>query len=69
MKVSSNLAGILARISVAILVCNMHQEVGAHEKPLTKVVVTSPMAMDVIITQEYVGKIQLAAPHRRSCPR
>ena len=55
MKISQILAIILALISLSLPACHMHKE-QAHEEH-NKIVVTSPVAKDVIITQQYVCQI------------
>ena len=57
MKVSQILAIILSLISLSLPACNLHKEEQSHEEQ-NKIVVTSPMAKDVIITQQYVCQIR-----------
>jgi membrane fusion protein (multidrug efflux system) len=54
MKTSPILATLLALISLSIPACHKHEE---HEEGERKVVVTTPKAMDVTITQQYVCQI------------
>jgi membrane fusion protein (multidrug efflux system) len=55
MKTSQILAVVLALISLSIPACNKHQEQPELEDH--KIVVTSPQAKDVVITQQYVCQI------------
>jgi membrane fusion protein (multidrug efflux system) len=55
MKKNQILAVILALISLSIPACNKHE--GQPELEEHKILVTSPMAKDVIITQQYVCQI------------
>jgi len=58
MKVSPILASILALITLCFHGCNVQKpEEKAHHEHHNKIVVTSPMAKDVIITQQYVCQI------------
>lgn len=52
----STLAITLALVALSLPACNAHKEEHAHEEQ-HKIVVTSPHAEDVVITQQYVGKI------------
>jgi membrane fusion protein, multidrug efflux system len=56
MKVSSRLAVFLALISLSLPACYERKE-EAHEEHQNKIVVTSPTAKDVLITQPYVCQI------------
>src|SRR2546423_6377163 len=55
MKVSQVLAIILALISLSLPACNTHKDQADVEHH--KIVVTSPMAKDVTVTQQYVCQI------------
>jgi membrane fusion protein (multidrug efflux system) len=57
MKVSSILAIILALITLSLPACNTNQEEQSHQEQ-HKIVVTSPKAKDVTITQKYVCQIR-----------
>jgi membrane fusion protein (multidrug efflux system) len=57
MKVSPIPAILLALISLSLPACHMDKEEQSHEEH-HKIVVTSPMAKDVIITQPYVCQIR-----------
>jgi len=57
MNVSRILAIIPALISLSVSACNMHAEAQPHPEH-HKIVVTSPVAKDVIITQQYVCQIR-----------
>ncbi len=56
MKISPILGIILALISLSLPACNMHKEQETHLEH-HKIVVTSPKAKDVDITQQYVCQI------------
>jgi membrane fusion protein, multidrug efflux system len=56
MKVSRTIAAILALISLSLPACYEQKE-EAHEEHQNKIVVTSPVAKDVLITQPYVCQI------------
>ena len=56
MKNSPILAIILALISLSLPACKMHKEEESHEEH-HKIVVTSPKAKDVVVTQQYVCQI------------
>src|SRR5262249_20445134 len=55
MKISQVLATILALISLSLPACQKHEDQSDLEQQ--KVVVTSPLAKDVIVTQQYVCQI------------
>src|SRR5262245_11805108 len=55
MKISQILAIVLALISLSLPACNTHNDQPDVEHH--KIVVTSPKAKDVIITQQYVCQI------------
>ena len=56
MKVSPIQAIVLALISLSLPACRMHKEEQSHEEHQT-IVLTSPTAKDVLITQPYVCQI------------
>jgi membrane fusion protein (multidrug efflux system) len=56
MKVSRILAIIPALISLSLSACYEHKE-ESHQDEQNKIVVTSPIAKDVIVTQQYVCQI------------
>jgi membrane fusion protein (multidrug efflux system) len=56
MKVSTFLAIVLALISLSLPACYEHKE-ESHQEEQNKIVVTSPKAKDVLITQQYVCQI------------
>jgi membrane fusion protein (multidrug efflux system) len=55
MKTSQILATLLGLISLSLPACSSHQDPAEAEQH--KIVVTSPMAKDVVITQQYVCQI------------
>ncbi len=57
MKVSTILAIIPALISLSLPACNLHKEAEAREEE-HEIVITSPKAMEVVITQQYVCQIR-----------
>jgi membrane fusion protein (multidrug efflux system) len=57
MNVSSILTILLAMISLSLPACQMHAEEPPHQER-HKLVVTSPQAKDVVITQQYVCQIR-----------
>jgi membrane fusion protein (multidrug efflux system) len=54
MKFSPTLASIVALFSLSISACNKPEH---HEEEHQKIIVTSPLAEDVVITQQYVCQI------------
>lgn len=56
MKAAPILAFVLSSISIALPACQMHKEEHPHHEA-HKLVVTSPKAKDVVITQQYVCQI------------
>ncbi|WP_020468774.1 efflux RND transporter periplasmic adaptor subunit [Zavarzinella formosa] len=56
MKLSLVPAIILVLISLSMSACNLHKEGEAHQEH-HKFVLTSPVAKDVVITQQYVAQI------------
>lgn len=58
MKVSKLLAVALALISLALPACHMHHEEEQDRQEQHKIVVTSPLAKDVTITQPFVCQIR-----------
>ncbi len=65
-KLSPILAILLALISLSLPACDMHKE-EAHEEH-QKIVVTSPQARYVTLTQPYVCQIHSRTSHRMSVP-
>jgi len=57
MKHSPRLAILLAVLSFSLPACNLHKEEETHQEH-HKIVVTSPKAKDVVITQQYVCQIR-----------
>jgi membrane fusion protein (multidrug efflux system) len=55
MKISQVLAATLALVSLSLPSCQTHE--GRPESEAHKIVVTSPVAKDVVITQQYVCQI------------
>ena len=55
MKISPILVFVLALISLSLPACHTHED--PPEEEHHKIVATSPKAMDVIITQQYVCQI------------
>jgi len=56
MKISRTLVILLALISLSLPACNTHE--GQGEEGHNKIVITSPKAKDVVITQQYVCQIR-----------
>ena len=57
MKNARILTTILALLSLSLPACNLHKEEQSHEEH-HKIVVTTPMAKDVVITQQFVCQIR-----------
>jgi membrane fusion protein (multidrug efflux system) len=57
MKVSSILATALGLVALSLPACRMHEGEEPHQEH-QKIVVTSPLAKDVVVTQEYVCQIR-----------
>jgi len=68
MKVSPILAIILALISLSLPACDMHKAEGQPHQEHHKIVVTSPKAKNIIITQQYVCQIH-SKDHIELCAR
>jgi membrane fusion protein (multidrug efflux system) len=58
MKVSPILAALLATLSLSLPACNPHKEEEQSHEERHTIVVTNPLAKDVVITQQYVCQIR-----------